>query len=218
MGRQSIITAFDKKNAHILENEIDRIWSAIEKVKVSAVAVAEPVIVPTETMGGGSSSGIAPETTLSGLTATVLVTSVILKWTSPTDTSLFDSIEIWRSNTNDRSAAAKVASVSINESSYWDNLGSAGLTRYYWIRTSSQGFPGPWVPSGSAAGVSATTAISSEAFPIGSIFIAIVSTSPATLLGYGTWTKIGQGRLILGQIGGVFDIADLLVYAWKRTA
>lgn len=35
------------------------------------------------------------------------------------------------------------------------------------------------------------------AWPVGSIFIAAVSTNPATLLGGGTWTRFGKGRMLL---------------------
>ena len=38
----------------------------------------------------------------------------------------------------------------------------------------------------------------SEAFPIGSVFISVVSTNPATLLGYGTWSAFGAGRVLVG--------------------
>ena len=38
----------------------------------------------------------------------------------------------------------------------------------------------------------------SDAFPIGSVFIAVVSTNPATLLGYGTWAAIAAGRVLVG--------------------
>lgn len=41
-------------------------------------------------------------------------------------------------------------------------------------------------------------AIISEAFPINSIFISAVATNPATMLGYGTWTQFGQGRVLVG--------------------
>lgn len=41
----------------------------------------------------------------------------------------------------------------------------------------------------------------SEAFPVGSIFQAVVATNPATLLGYGTWAAVGT---------------DPDIYMWER--
>jgi hypothetical protein len=46
---------------------------------------------------------------------------------------------------------------------------------------------------------------SSVAFPIGSVFIAVVSTNPATLLGYGTWAAFGAGRVLVGLDAGDVD-------------
>ena len=37
-----------------------------------------------------------------------------------------------------------------------------------------------------------------SSWPIGSIFISVVSTNPATLLGFGTWTAFGAGRVLVG--------------------
>lgn len=37
-----------------------------------------------------------------------------------------------------------------------------------------------------------------EAFPVHSIFISAVATNPATLLGYGTWVREAEGRVIVG--------------------
>ena len=50
----------------------------------------------------------------------------------------------------------------------------------------------------------------SEAFPVGSVFIAVVSTNPATLLGYGTWSAFGAGRVLVGLDAGDtdFDTAE----------
>ena len=135
MGRQSIITAFDKKNAHILENEIDRIWSAVKK----------------------------------------------LQGTTP--------------------------SVAVESSSESDKPTSS-----YLIGGSTS------VPEDSNTKVSKGIIITDSGFPIGSVFIAVVATNPEALLGYGMWTKIGQGRLIVGQIGAVLDVDDLLVYLWKRVS
>ena len=38
----------------------------------------------------------------------------------------------------------------------------------------------------------------SQVYPIGSVFTAVVSTNPATLLGIGTWSAIGAGRTLVG--------------------
>lgn len=37
-----------------------------------------------------------------------------------------------------------------------------------------------------------------QAFPIGAIYTSVVSTNPATILGYGTWTAFGAGRTLVG--------------------
>jgi hypothetical protein len=49
-----------------------------------------------------------------------------------------------------------------------------------------------------------------EAFPVGAVFIAVVSTDPATLLGYGTWSAFGAGRVLVGLDSGDtdFDTAE----------
>ena len=40
------------------------------------------------------------------------------------------------------------------------------------------------------------------AFPVGSVFIAVVNTNPATLLGYGTWSAFAAGRMLVGLDAG----------------
>ncbi len=41
--------------------------------------------------------------------------------------------------------------------------------------------------------------------PVGFVFISVVSTNPATLLGYGTWAAFGAGRVLVGLDGGDSD-------------
>ncbi len=57
---------------------------------------------------------------------------------------------------------------------------------------------------------SITTGIAA-AYPVGSIYInAAVSTNPATLLGFGTWSAFGAGRVMVGLDSGnaAFDTAQ----------
>ena len=46
------------------------------------------------------------------------------------------------------------------------------------------------------------TAVFSMIYPVGSIYInAGVSTSPATLIGFGTWVRYGEGKVLVSQSG-----------------
>lgn len=38
-----------------------------------------------------------------------------------------------------------------------------------------------------------------EAFPVGALFLSVVATDPAEMLGYGTWERIAGGRVLVGQ-------------------
>lgn len=50
-----------------------------------------------------------------------------------------------------------------------------------------------------------THAGGNQAFPVGSVFIAVVSTNPTTLLGYGTWSAIAAGKMLIGLDSGDTD-------------
>jgi hypothetical protein len=56
----------------------------------------------------------------------------------------------------------------------------------------------------------AITAVKSALFPVGCIYTAVVSTNPATLLGFGTWTAFGAGRVLVGynSSNALFDTAE----------
>ena len=54
------------------------------------------------------------------------------------------------------------------------------------------------------------TYILSSVYPVGSIFISTSSTSPATSLGFGSWSRFGEGRMLVSQSSSDsdFDTAE----------
>lgn len=58
-------------------------------------------------------------------------------------------------------------------------------------------------PGGSPVTQKITLAnILSLAYPVGSIYTAVVATNPGTLLGFGTWSAFGAGRMMVGLDSG----------------
>lgn len=64
-----------------------------------------------------------------------------------------------------------------------------------WVRNKAHVDGGAW--QAPAAG--------GQAYPIGAVFISVVSTNPNTLLGYGTWSAFGAGRVMVGLDAGDTD-------------
>ena len=57
----------------------------------------------------------------------------------------------------------------------------------------------------SAVSTSIDYILKNKIWPIGSVFTAVVATSPATLLGFGTWSQIAGGKVLIGQTDGDAD-------------
>ncbi|MCW4050359.1 MAG: hypothetical protein NWE89_11560 [Candidatus Bathyarchaeota archaeon] len=90
----------------------------------------------------------------SNLVAVGGLSKIALSWTNPDDTD-FDYMEIWRASVNTLNEASKIAE--IRGTSYIDDIGSTGATRYYWIRArNTSGVIGSFYPE-TDTGVSGTT-------------------------------------------------------------
>ena len=66
-------------------------------------------------------------------------------------------------------------------------------------------------------------AVTRALFPVGAIYSATVATNPGTLLGFGTWTAFGAGRVMVGNGGGFSagatgGSADAVVVSHTHTA
>jgi hypothetical protein len=51
----------------------------------------------------------------------------------------------------------------------------------------------------SAVATSIDYIIKNQIWPVGAVFISVVDTDPATLIGFGTWEQVAEGQMIVGQ-------------------
>jgi sulfur carrier protein ThiS len=108
-----------------------------------------PWVAWSGTVSGLTATPATPAT-ITNLTATAGVTSIILEWDEVTDAQV-DRIEIWRHTANDINAAQFLDAVVGEQFLYADKLGSAGLTRYYWVRpVNRKGVAGAFTGAASA--------------------------------------------------------------------
>lgn len=94
----------------------------------------------------------------------------------------------------------------------FNNIATAVATKADLNSPTFIGTPVAPTPALSAAGTTVATVAAIQAlYPVGSIYInAGVTTNPATLLGFGTWTSFGAGKVLVGQDAGdaLFDTLE----------
>jgi hypothetical protein len=122
-----------------------------------------PPAWPTDPPPVGTFTPIDPPVTgtVTNLTAVNGIRSVLLSWDSTLDPTFF-TIQIWRSDTNDRAAASLIGTTLSNH--YTDSTVLAGSTHYYWIRGVNDfdnTIVGEWEPAGATSGVSITADLTS---------------------------------------------------------
>lgn len=72
------------------------------------------------------------------------------------------------------------------------------------------GATGPEGPEGPEGPPGDLETIVNTLYPVGGLYISTLSTNPNTLLGYGTWTAFGAGKVLVGRDSGDadFDTAE----------
>lgn len=143
--------AFSTQSAYIEPVQDDTTYD----VRIRAINVAG---VPSDWVSGtiAATGKDTPPGDPSSLMATGVVGGIRLVWTNPVDRDLA-GVEVWESETNDRSAAVFVDTAAARA---YDRLGlTEGVTRYYWIRSVDRtGNLSGWHPASATAGVYATAA------------------------------------------------------------
>jgi hypothetical protein len=97
----------------------------------------------------------------------------------------------------------------------FDNIQTAITTKADLVSPTFTGNPTAPTPLSSDNDTSVATpafvqAVVQALHPVGSIYSATVSTNPATLFGFGTWTAFGAGRVMVGfnASNALFDTAE----------
>lgn len=116
----------------------------------------------------------------------------------------------------------------INLANFSNNLDSSGG-----LNPNALNAPTPISKGGTGASTAAGAAtnlgsaifsqIVGSIYPVGSIYMNTASTNPATLFGFGTWTQLAPGRMLMGA-GGSYGAgttggsADAIVVSHSHTA
>lgn len=72
-------------------------------------------------------------------------------------------------------------------------------------------------PATSRTNKATVASLLSLAWPIGSVFVSVANTNPATLLGFGTWVAFGTGRCLVGLDAGQTEFDTLEKVGGEKT-
>jgi hypothetical protein len=111
----------------------------------------------------------------------------------------------------DTSSAPNVLKVRNADNDAWITVGQLNQTADTFNLAVAQG--GTGASTAAAAATNLAAEFGKLLYPVGSIYVnATSSTNPATLLGFGTWTAFGAGRVMVG-----FDSTDALFDSAEET-
>lgn len=116
-----------------------------------------------------------------------------MAWTTPS-TVVADQLmtaAMWNEQIRDNDTVLRAGGIAIASQATGDLVTALDSTT--WTRVAaSNGVP---YFGGASWSFVATLSV---AYPIGTIYVAVVSTNPNTLLGFGTWTAMATGRVLVG--------------------
>jgi hypothetical protein len=98
------------------------------------------------------------------------------------------------------------------------NLDPTGITVSQLLRANAAGTAVEGSGYTIASLLTAMTSASQLMWPVGSIFLGAVATSPATLLGFGTWVRISEAQMLVGFKTGDADFGVLKATGGSKTS
>jgi len=107
-----------------------------------------------------------------------------------------------------------VTTIAPSKNAVWDALGTAASPTFTGetlsgLTASLSVFTGASKELVSKTDANLAILVGNLLFPVGSIYTAVVSTNPGTLLGFGTWTAFGAGRVLVGISAETeFDVVE----------
>jgi len=197
MADLTLVPKIGKAEDKTVEKNLQNYKTFMEQLRadVDALQLVALTSVPAHQLDGSvhTVSGLTPGHFLKALTATTF--GFAAHGLTYTDVgALAVGGTAVDSDKVDGSHAAAFALVGHNHAGVYEPAYAAGTTAQYYRGDKT------WQ----------TLPLLSNVWPIGSVFIAVVATNPATLLGFGTWSRIAQGRVLVGQDSADtdFDVAE----------
>jgi hypothetical protein len=200
-------------NKIVKGTEIDNEFNAISGAISSKADIASPTFTgtpaaPTATAGSNTTQLANTAFVTAAVTDTVTSTTTFINKTlNLTSNTLVGTIAQFNTALSDDNFATIAGTETLtNKTLTSPTISAANLT----------GVPvAPTASAGTSTTQVATTAFVTAAlqavYPVGSVYInASSATNPGTLLGFGTWTAFGAGRVMVGLDAGdaLFDTAE----------
>lgn len=136
-----------------------------------------------------------------------------MAWTTPATVVSGELMTptFWNQQVRDDAAALRAGGLALTGQTQGDLLWATSSTTLARMAAMAGGVPyysgGTWT----------VARVVDVAYPVGYVYLAVVSTNPATLLGAGTWVAFGAGRMLVGVDTGDADFLMAEVTGGSKT-